>query len=101
MKKVILNSWQENGTLSMINQTQIMMKKNETIYNTEVLKCNHCDYNNAYILPKGDIVTTAQKNPNPAAFKNYTPFLRCITKNDGKANDDAEDLLNTVQYDRT
>ena len=76
-------------------------EKTETIYNTEVLKCNHCDYNDAYILPKGDIVTTAQKNPNPAAFKNYTPFLRCVTKNDVKANDDAEDLLNTVQYDRT
>ena len=27
----------------------------ETVYNTEVLKSNLCDYNNAYILVKGDI----------------------------------------------
>ena len=27
MKQVILNLWQENGALSMINQTQIMMKE--------------------------------------------------------------------------
>ena len=75
-------------------------ERNETIYTTEVLKCSHCDYNDAYILPKGDIVTTTQNNPNPVVFKNYTLFLRCITKNDEKAIDDAEDLLNTVQYDR-
>ena len=28
---------------------------NEIIYNTEVLKSNLCDYNNAYILVKGNI----------------------------------------------
>ena len=29
----------------------------EVIYNTEVLKSNICDYNDAYILVKGDITT--------------------------------------------
>ena len=29
------------------------------MYNTEVLKSNLCDYNDAYILIKGDITATA------------------------------------------
>ena len=28
---------------------------NEILYNTEVLKSNLCDYNDAYILVRGDI----------------------------------------------
>ena len=43
---------------------------NEIIYNTEVLKSNLCNCNDAYILVKGDItVTTA-------------PFTKYITKID-------------------
>ena len=43
MKQVILNSSQENTTLSMINKMQIIMQENENIYNTDVLKSNLCD----------------------------------------------------------
>ena len=43
MKQVILNSSQENTTLSMMNQMQISMQENENIYNTDVLKSNLCD----------------------------------------------------------
>ena len=32
---------------------------NEIIYNAEVLKFNLCDYNDAYILVKGNITATA------------------------------------------
>ena len=32
---------------------------NEIIYNTEVLKSNLCDYNDAYILVRGNITVTA------------------------------------------
>ena len=32
---------------------------NEIIYNTEVLKSNLCDYNDAYILVTGDITVRA------------------------------------------
>ena len=32
---------------------------NEMRYNTEVLKSNLCDYNDAYILVRGDITVTA------------------------------------------
>ena len=33
----------------------------EIIYNTEVLKPNLCNYNNAYILVRGDITVTASE----------------------------------------
>ena len=32
--------------------------RNEIIYNTEVLKSNLCDYDNAYILVRGNITIT-------------------------------------------
>ena len=50
MKKMVLNSWQENGISSMMIQMQIMAK---------VLKSNLCDYNVAYILVRGDVTVTA------------------------------------------
>ena len=30
--------------------------RNKTIYNTEILKSNFCDYNDAYILVRGEII---------------------------------------------
>ena len=42
---------------------------NEVIYNTEVLKSNLCDCNNAYILVRGDI-TVAEDDLTQLAFKN-------------------------------
>ena len=79
---------------------------NEIIYNTEVLKSNLCDYNDAYILVKGDVTVTAV----PAiqvSFKNCAPFTKCITKIDGTTIDDAEDLdlvmpmYNLIEYSST
>ena len=76
---------------------------NEIIYNTEVLKSNLCDYNDAYILVKGDVTVTAV----PAiqvSFKNCAPFTKCITKIDGTTIDDAKDLdlvmpmYNLIEY---
>ena len=42
---------------------------NEVIYNTEVLKSNLCDRNNAYILVRGDI-TVVEDDLTQLAFKN-------------------------------
>ena len=47
---------------------------NEIIYNTEVLKPDLCDFNDAYILAKGNI-TIAGSNLARVAFKNCAPFL--------------------------
>ena len=65
--------------------------RNEIIYNTEVLKSNLCDYNDAYILVRGDITVIAAPTTQ-VAFKNCAPFTKCITKIDGTTIDDAEDL---------
>ena len=64
---------------------------NEITYNTEVLKSNLGDYNDGYILVKGDITVTAAAQPQ-VAFKNCTWFIKCITKSDGTEKDDANDL---------
>ena len=42
---------------------------NEVIYNTEVLKSNLCDRNNAYILVRRDI-TVVRDDLTQLAFKN-------------------------------
>ena len=60
---------------------------NEITYNTEVLKSNLCDYNDAYILVRGDITVTAA-DATQVTFKNCASF----TKIDGTTIDDAEDL---------
>ena len=76
---------------------------NEIIHNTEVLKPNLCDYNDAYILVKSDI-TVAAAPATQVSFKNYAPFTKCITKIDGTTIDDAENLdlvmpmYNLIQY---
>ena len=81
----------------------IMMQKIK-ISKTEVLKSNLCDYNDAYILVSGDIITTANNHATSIAFKNCAPFTKCITKIDRATTDDAEaiDLVmpmyNLVEY---
>ena len=72
------------------------------MYNTEVLKSNPCNYKDVYIVVKGNIVTTALNNPTPETFKNYTPFIQCITKIDGTTINDAEEFFShaLVQCDR-
>ena len=64
---------------------------NEITYNTEVLKSNLCDYNEAYILPRGNITITAAGSTQ-VAFKNCAPFTKCIRKTDGTISEDAEDF---------
>ena len=64
---------------------------NEITYNTEVLKSNLCDYNDANILVSGNI-TIIGHQVTQVAFKNCAPFTKCITKIDGTTIDDAEDL---------
>ena len=76
---------------------------NEIIFNTEVLKSHLCDYNDAYILVKGDITVT-EAPATQVSFKNFSPFTKCIAKVDGKILDGAEDLdlvmpmYNLIEY---
>ena len=64
---------------------------NEITYNTEVLKSNLCDYNDAYILLRDHVTATAAW-VTQIAFKNCASFTKCITKIDGTTIVDAEDL---------
>ena len=52
---------------------------NETFCKKEVLKSNRCDYNDAYILVRGDIIVVVR-------------FPKCITKIDKTIVDEAEEL---------
>ena len=66
--------------------------RNDTeIYNTEILKSHLGDYNDAYILVRGEI-TILVYPVTQVAFKNCAPFTKYITKVDGTTIDDAEDL---------
>ena len=60
-------------------------------YNTEVLKSNFCDYNDACISVRGDITVTAA-GATQVTFKSCAQFTKCITKIDGTTIDNAEDL---------
>ena len=53
---------------------------NEIIYNTKVLKSNLCDYNDVYILVRGEIITTTHNNLTAVVLKNCASFIKCITK---------------------
>ena len=63
---------------------------NKIIYNTEVLKSNLCDYNDAYILAKGDIAITGHQAAE-VAFKIFLPFTKDITKINETTIDNADD----------
>ena len=70
---------------------------NEITYNAEVLKSNLCNYNDTQILIRGDITVVAVHGTQ-VAFKSCPPFTMCITKIDGTAIDDAEDLEYSSSY---
>ena len=61
---------------------------------TNVLKSNISDYNDSYILVRGDItvIVVIAAPTKQVAFKNYAIFTIRITKTDGTTIDDAEDL---------
>ena len=59
---------------------------NEIIYNGQVLESHLFDYNDAYILVRGDFTATAAAAIK-ASFKNCAPFIECITKIDGTTID--------------
>ena len=65
--------------------------RTEIIYNTELLKSNLCDYNDAYILVRGNLTIVRDKGTK-VAFQTCTSFIKCITKIDGTIIVDYEDI---------
>ena len=76
---------------------------NKIAYNTEILKSNLCDHNDAYILVTDDITVVAFP-ATQVAFKNCAPLTKCVTKIDGTTVDDPKDLdlvmsmYNLIEY---
>ena len=76
---------------------------NEIINNTEVLKSDLCNYDNAYILVRGHINDIGHKEIQ-VAFKNCAPFTKYITKIDRETIDNAKNLdlimpmYNLIEY---
>ena len=56
------------------------------------MKSNLYDYNDAYILVRDINITIMGDNGTQLAFKNCTPFIKCIKQTDGTTIDDAGDL---------
>ena len=83
-KWYILND-QSNANYDVVNEIII-------IYSTEVVKSHLCDYNNAYILVRGDIYCCSNSCNSRTIQRLCTIHLRCITKIDRTTIDDAEDL---------
>ena len=77
---------------------------NEIIYNAEVLKSNLYGFNDLYILVKRNITIAGHNLATDIAFKNCATFTKRITKTDGTAIDDANDLdlimpmYNLIEY---
>ena len=66
------------------------------IIKTSMPRSDLCDFNDAYIVVKGDITfegdNDANKRNKNLAFKNNAPFINCISKINGVKIDNAEDL---------
>ena len=61
-----------------------------------MLRSDLCDFNDAYIVVKGDITLESDDNVNKRnktlAFKNNAPFINCTSKINGIKIDNVEDL---------
>ena len=76
----------------------------EIIYNTEISKSSPYDYNDAYILVRGDITIENCNLATEIAFKNCALFTKCITEIRRATIDDPGDLnllmpmYNLIEY---
>ena len=59
-----------------------------------ILKSDLCDFSDAYIAVKGDIIVTNSDDAkrNKIVFKNNAPFINCILKISSVQIDNAEDF---------
>ena len=89
---------------------------NEIRFKTTILRCNLCDYPEAYILVKGTITITGDGNDAAArqadernmsvTFTNYVQFTKCIGKTNGTDFDNAQDfdivmlMYNLIEYSK-
>ena len=102
LPKYVTEKW-----IEVYDQSQGNYDVNKEIrIKTSMLRSDLCDFSDAYIVLKGDIVVTkkaftadATNNANNNAFgetkfvlKNNAPFINCVSKINGVKNNNAEDL---------
>ena len=82
--------------IEVYNQSEKNYSVNKEIrIKTPMLRSDLCDFSDAYIVVKGDIIVTSPNNAKrnkSVTFKNNAPFINCITKINGIKIDNAEDL---------
>ena len=73
-------------------------------FETKVITSNLCDYSETYILVTGNITATGGDANNRVAFKNFAPFLKCLTHINDEHVDNADNLdiimpmYNLIEY---
>ena len=73
-------------------------------FETQVIKSNLCDYSDAYVLVTVDITATDGNANAIVAFKNCSPFTKCVTDINDEHVDDAENIdivmpmYNLIEY---
>ena len=92
LPRFITKKWVE-----MYDQLEKNYSPNKEIrIKTSMLRSDLCDYSDAYIVVKGDIIlegdNDANKQSKNLAFKNNAPFINYISKINGLKIDNAEDL---------
>ena len=90
--RVVTKKWIEVYDQSVKNYNP----NKEIRIKTSMLRSDLCDFNNAYIVVKGDITlegdNDANKQNKNVTFENNAPFINCISKIYGIKIDNAEDL---------
>ena len=81
----------------MNNQSRRSYNINKQIrFKTSLLQLDLCDYNQAYIVIKGDISVRGDNNRErknrPLASNKNAPFISCISKINSVLIENAEDL---------
>ena len=92
MPRFITKKWTE-----VYDQSGGTYNTNKQIrFKTSVLRSDLRDYNDAYIVVKGDITVDRRHNRDrknrSLALKNNAPFISCISKLNGVLIENAEDL---------
>ena len=73
-KKWFLINDQNNGQYGRGNQNDSTIE-----ISTEIVKSFLVDYSDAYILVTGNIIAVGANANTKVAFKNCSPFVRCVT----------------------
>ena len=66
---------------------------------TSILRSDSCDYSDAYIVVKGNIIVTNPDNEaydKKLAFKNNVPFTSCLSETNKTPIDNIEDLVHAM-----